>query len=83
MKIRKTTITLTVLGPEDLCLDSYSLAELARELDDGECVGQHQIAAEEIIEGADNIIAVSGSVGHDGSLFLMGEDDESLEDEEV
>ena len=80
-KIRRTTITVTVLSEEDHHLGSYSLADIAHELDDGACVGDYSITKDEVIEGQEAIIAACEGVGNDdGSFFAMTIEDAEDED---
>ena len=50
-------------------LGSYSLADLARELDDGACVGDHRVTQEEVIKGQRAIKKACEAVGSDESFF--------------
>jgi len=74
--IRRTTITVTILSPVDLNLGSYSLGDLARELDEGCCVGDYSVTKNEVIEGDDDIVRACEDVGSDASFFgdLLEED---------
>jgi len=57
------------LSSEEMNLGSYSLADLARELDDGACVGDHRVTQEEVIKGQRAIKKACEAVGSDESFF--------------
>lgn len=72
-RVRKTTIQeVTIISPEDKNFGSYSLHDIARELDDGESVGDYSATSSEGIEGEEAIRKECEEVGHDGSLFVGG-----------
>lgn len=77
-KIKKHTITVTVLTPEQDTLDHFiSMADIVREYEDGEFIGDFKITKVEEIEGKENIERELHAIGNDGSFFEFDEEDDA------
>jgi hypothetical protein len=69
MNIRKTVLTVTVLSPEGRDLSNYSLDEIAREIFDGDSIGQSSIAHSTILTDPKAVRTELKAIGNDGSFF--------------